>query len=603
MAKPISLDPQQLEAWLDEFISKQMEELHIPGVTFSLVQNGQIVLAKGYGYANLEQQIPVSSDHTLFKVGSVSKLFTATAIMQLVEKGIIDLHTDVNKYLTEFQIPEEYSQPITIANLLTHTAGFDERLVGLFTRRAEDIPSLGQILAEKMPARALPPGKAMSYSNCGYALLGHIVESVTGVLFSQYVEKSILQPLEMNSSSFTQPSRLAPHVALGYKYNKYQNTYQAFPSQYMSITPAGSFSGTGTDMAKFAIAHLQYGRYKDSRILKESTSRQMQQRQFTNDPRLPGMGWGFMESLHNQQKAIGHGGGLPGFTSLLYLFPDHNLGFFVSDNGQAKLSEKLLEEFYDRFFPSQVLTSSEKSLVVNQESLKRYEGTYRNNRYARKTIGKICLLGTPSFELKLASGGKLFDSKTSKTSSPEYLCEVKPSFLQSYINGKKLIDSCFVAKEKQGEVKTLFSKMGVLEKIAWYETNSFHYLLIGLFILVFATGFGYGIWNLLQPSVIFVHRFTQILATTVCSLNLLIFIFILLLLPQLIYEASVKLFIFLCIPILSSILTIILSISTILALASSEYLLIEAIYYSIIMVISLGFIPFLNYWNLLGFRY
>ena len=133
MTLPILITPRELETWLDEFMATQRSESHIPGVTFSLVQNGKIILAKGYGYANLEQQIPVVADSTLFRVGSISKLFTATAIMQLVEKGLLNLDDEVNKYLQDFQLEDNYPQPVTIANLLTHTAGLDDRILGLYS--------------------------------------------------------------------------------------------------------------------------------------------------------------------------------------------------------------------------------------------------------------------------------------------------------------------------------------------------------------------------------------------------------------------------------------------------------------------------------------
>ena len=125
MTQSILTNPQELETWLDDFMSEQMSKLHVPGATFSLVQNGELFFAKGYGYANLEQQIPVSAERTLFRVGSISKLFIATAIMQLVEKGLVNLDDDVNKYLQDFQLEDNYPQPVTIANLLTHTAGLD----------------------------------------------------------------------------------------------------------------------------------------------------------------------------------------------------------------------------------------------------------------------------------------------------------------------------------------------------------------------------------------------------------------------------------------------------------------------------------------------
>ncbi len=202
MTQPILTNPQELETWLDEFMAEQRSKLHIPGVTFSLVQNSELFFAKGYGYADLEQQIPVIADRTLFCVGGISKLFTATAIMQLEESGLLNLDDDVNKYLPDFQIENNYPQPVTIANLLTHTAGFDNRSIGMGALETSDVIPLGEHLAARMPGRVRSPGEVIIGCNYSYGLLGYIVELVTGVPFSQYIDENILQPLEMNHSTY-----------------------------------------------------------------------------------------------------------------------------------------------------------------------------------------------------------------------------------------------------------------------------------------------------------------------------------------------------------------------------------------------------------------
>ena len=163
-------DPQELEAFLDGFFAEQMEALHIPGAVFILVKDGETFFTQGYGLANLGSQRPVIPDETLFRVGSVSKRFTDTAIMQLVEQGRLNLDDDVNEYLESFQLEENYPRPVTIANLLTHTGGFDERLTGTGVRSPSELVPLGQYLADNMPPRVMPPGDTISYSNHGYAL-------------------------------------------------------------------------------------------------------------------------------------------------------------------------------------------------------------------------------------------------------------------------------------------------------------------------------------------------------------------------------------------------------------------------------------------------
>ena len=179
------------------------------GAVFLLVKDGRVFFARGYGYSDLMKRTAVDPAKTVFRVGSVSKLFTATAVLQLAERGEVDLHTDVNRYLKTFQLEENFPAPVTLANLLTHTGGFDDRAIGIAARNAQDQAPLGEYLARSMPPRVRPPGEMYNYSSHGIALAGYIVETVSGQPFGEYVEKNILEPLEMRQSSFSrcnQPS-------------------------------------------------------------------------------------------------------------------------------------------------------------------------------------------------------------------------------------------------------------------------------------------------------------------------------------------------------------------------------------------------------------
>ncbi|MBA2682520.1 MAG: serine hydrolase [Ktedonobacteraceae bacterium] len=198
-------NPQELETFLDGVMSKQLADDHIPGATVSIVKDGHVLLDKGYGYADIQQGKKVQADSTLFRLGSVSKLFTWTAMMQLVEEGKVDLHTDVNTYLKTFHIPATYPQPITIENLLTHTAGFEDGTIGQLVPQASDLEPLGMWLPRHIPARIFPPGVVTAYSDYGAALAGYIIEQVSGMPFDQYIEQHLFQPLEMHQSTFLQP--------------------------------------------------------------------------------------------------------------------------------------------------------------------------------------------------------------------------------------------------------------------------------------------------------------------------------------------------------------------------------------------------------------
>ena len=601
MTQPIITSSQELETWLDEFMRNQMAELHIPGVTFSLVQNNELFFAKGYGYADLEQQIPVIADRTLFRVGGNSKLFVATAIMQLVEKGLLDLDDDINKYLPEnFQLENNYSQPVTIANLLTHTAGFHPRYLGAFVREPSDVIPLKEYLKTRMPKRVQPPGEMIIFGNDSYVLLGYIVELVANIPFSQYINENILQPLEMNHSSF----KLSSHLSLSYEYNEKQKTHQAFPYNYHQITLTDALNATATDMAKFAMAHLQHGRFKSQRILSETTALQMQQQQFTNDSRLPGMCWGFWEYLHpkHQQRAIGHDGGvLSGYRSLFYLLPSYNLGFFVGNNGCGNISGKLIKQFCDRYFPIK------EDFASNRPSLKRYQGSYRSNRYSN-TLAKTNLLWSSPLRLKVEADGTLSIPETLKSDAPVYLQEIEPSVLQV----KNHPNSYVVAKEdSNNRITTLLSIGNALKKLAWYETNTFHWMLFWWFVLVFLSGFIVGILALTKFPEDSWHQLAQLLASVTCGLNLVCAFGMLIITRlaknnerlKLVYGVPKIITFFLAILLLTSVLALCLPVFAILSWLNNEWSLIERLHYSLVTITALGLIPFLNYWNLLGFRY
>src|SRR5262249_2060812 len=193
-----ALTKEDFETFLDALIPSQLQNRNIAGAVVSVVKDGQVLFQKGYGYADFEGKKPVLAEQTLFRPGSISKLFTATAVMQLVEQGKLDLDRDVNEYL-DFAIPKTYPEPVTIRRLLTHTAGFEETLKNLFVARADDMKALRTYLVTQMPARIFPPGKVVSYSNYGFSLAGYIIERASGEKFERYIDNHILKPLRMNN--------------------------------------------------------------------------------------------------------------------------------------------------------------------------------------------------------------------------------------------------------------------------------------------------------------------------------------------------------------------------------------------------------------------
>src|SRR5215204_3425632 len=336
-------DPAELEAFLDKLLGKEMEKHHIAGAAVSVVKDGELFFAKGYGDADLEKSIPVDPERTNFRIGSTAKLFTWTAVMQLAEQGKLDLNEDINTYL-DFRIPDTYPQPITLKHLMTHTAGFEDRY---FERLASDPNELvppREWLISHMPARVRPPGDIAAYSSYGTALAGYIVARVSGEPYDQYIQEHILNPLGMvhTTAQSSMPPDIRAHTSVGYTYK--DGAFKEFPEYsdmgQPALVPAGDMQSSATDMARFMIAHLQNGRYSDAniaeaRILNKSTTQQMHTTLYTPDPRLLGTAYGFFDFSDNGQRTIGHSGGSDPIYSLLLLLPDQNLGVFVVYNSEG----------------------------------------------------------------------------------------------------------------------------------------------------------------------------------------------------------------------------------------------------------------------------
>lgn len=348
----VLVDPAELEAFADSFFAAKMEELHVPGVAFIFVEGGEVVLAKGYGYADLEKRTPMSADTTVMRIGSVSKVFVATAVMQLVEQGRLDLDADINQYLTTFQIEDAFDEPVTLAQLLTHTAGFEDPPYVSNTDPALARP-LGPYLAKAMSARTDAPGATFRYSNHGYALAAYVVEEVSGQPFDQYVSDHILDLLGMTRSGYLLSPPLPEGLATGYSYQDGAQVPQ--PVDYDSDYPGGSIVSTGADMARFMLAHLQDGCYQGACILRPETIGEMHRRQADTPYEGQAVTYGFTEGTEDGQRLLGHSGAIRGFGTIMDLLPEYDMGYFFSFNEECYATSAcdiipaFREQFLERF--------------------------------------------------------------------------------------------------------------------------------------------------------------------------------------------------------------------------------------------------------------
>jgi CubicO group peptidase (beta-lactamase class C family) len=385
---PHDLTVDDVHAFLDGFVPMQLEREDIAGAVVLVVKDGAILFAKGYGYSDVEKKAPVTVDATLFRPGSVSKLFTWTAVMQLVEQGKLDLDRDINEYL-DFKIAAKFGKPITLRNIMTHTPGFEEQVKDLITEDAAPSATLKQHLVTHIPERIFPPGTTPAYSNYGAALAGYIVERVSGRPFNDYVAENIFKPLEMAHSTFAQPlpAELKPLMSNGYRLG----SGKAKPFEIIEEAPAGALAATAADMSRFMIAHLQNGKLESAQILRSETATQMHSRQFGLSPALNGMCLGFYEETRNGKRIIGHGGDTGYFHSDLHLMMENGIGFFVSYNsaGKGDISPRsaLWYHFLDRYFP--YTPPKAEKLASADADAKNVAGRYLTTRRSESSFLKV----------------------------------------------------------------------------------------------------------------------------------------------------------------------------------------------------------------------
>jgi len=388
---PAALTAADLSVFLDGFMPQQLEQADIAGATVAVVKDGQLLFARGYGYSDYEKKIPVSAENTLFRPGSVSKLFTWTSVMQLVEQGKLQLDRDVNDYI-DFKIPATWGKPTTLRDIMTHRSGLEETVKELFVASDKDLTPIAQYLPTHLPRQIFPPGTIPAYSNYATTVAAYIVQRVSGQPFEDYVEQHIFQPLNMTHATFRQPlpENLKPFMSNGYS----RASQGPKPFEYVEVAPAGSLSASAESMSHFMIAYLQNGRYNDVQILKPETAVQMHTRQSGWPSTMNAQCLGFYEESRNGHRIIGHAGDTEVFHSDLHLMLDDNVGFFVSYNSagrdDASPREVLFQKVLDRYFPGPAL--NDPTLATAADDANQVAGSYEVSRGFRTNVLAVLTL-------------------------------------------------------------------------------------------------------------------------------------------------------------------------------------------------------------------
>lgn len=473
VALPPALPPPEmtqadLTAFFGGLVPLQIERDDIAGAVVAVVRGGKVIFAEGYGYADLKDKKPVSAETTLFRCGSISKLFTWTAVMQLVEQGKINLDADVNQYL-DFNIPARFGKPVTMRNLMTHTPGFEEAIKDLIVEDAAHIPSLHDYLASHQPEEIFVPGSVGAYSNYGATLAGYIVQRVSGQNFDDYIDQHIFGPLDMKYATFRQPlpADLKSFMSTGYQLA----SGDAKKFEIVTAAPAGSVAISAMSITHFMIAHLHDGVYNGARILQPETVKLMHTAQFAPDPRVHAMCLGFYEETRNGHRIIGHGGDTQYFHSDLHLILDADTGLFVSYNsagrGDVEPRGPLFQKFLDRYFPYS--PPDVKPLPTAAADARSVAGLYIPSRRSQTNMFYLASL-VGEMTVSVGKDGKIVTPDLLQISGqPREWREVEPQVWQDTSDAQQRL---IFDRDSSGRwYIALGYPFVILQQISWYESK------------------------------------------------------------------------------------------------------------------------------------
>ncbi len=596
-------DPKIIEAYVDGVVKPLMTEGHSPSGVFVLMKDGEVIFRKGYGWQNVEERIPVDPITTLFRPGSISKLFTWVSVMQLVEQGRLDLDADINTYLETFQIKDTYpGQPVTLRHCMTHTPGFEDGFLGyLIIEDPKNVIPLADAMKKYQPERVNPPGVVGAYSNYCTSLSGLVVANVSGVSFNDYVEQNIFSVLGMDDSSFDEPlpDRLEKKVAVAYKYEA--GKYIARPYELITnFTPAGSLAATAEDMLKFGAALLNGGSYNGGRILQAETLDEMNKSHFTADNRLKGNGLGFLHYPWGDTDTFGHDGGTTAFFSHLGITPSANLVVFSSFSGPGggKIYSTLSREFYQEFF---ALSAHHDTPPTDfNDRADRFAGTFISWRGNFSKIEKLMGLVGQVTVAADGQGGLMIGE--------DRFIEIDERLFRNVENGD------LVAFQENGQGDIIgYVQNGLsiisMNRAGWQSSKAFNFGMLGLAVIVFLAVFLRYLYqrDRIRALPAADKRATRaVVITAVSHLWVLVFFGIVMLAvgDQLMARIPLLFKFWLVFPIIATLASFYLLYQTALVwkngLLAGKFVRIR---YSIVSLCALFMCWFYYFWNLLGFNY
>lgn len=484
----IELTPENLETFLDEFIPEKMEISHVPGMVITVVQGSEIILAKGYGYADIENKIPMTAQSTI-RAGSVSKSILATGVIKLIEQGVLDLNTPVSAYISDLDFNDEFGPASTIGQLLTHTSGYQENVLFSHSPDLDSDETLGEVLRADLPSRVFPPDLISSYSDWNFSLLGYAIEGATGKPYETVMKEILFDPVGMEYSTYQQPlpEEILSNMATGYGWKYTNSSFEIIPHDFVRMSPGIALVTNGEDMGNYMRMLLSDGELNGIKILENESLELLLSRQGAAHPYSRGWSYGYVENTISGRKVMYKDGNGIGFATRVVLMPEHDLGIFVSTNHRnlgeglwlteaaMMTTRTLLSEIMENFIPESETSIPEVQPITNSsDHLNRFTGQYQKAGIPRDDffkleglLEKVDVTDNGDGTLQIGSG---------------YYQEVEPLVFQNKDNPGFFV---IFVENQDGDVEFLtFGGTGSYQKVPWFQTRNIQIILPIAIILI-----------------------------------------------------------------------------------------------------------------------
>ncbi len=579
-----------LPAFVDATVPKLMAAGHVPGTAIAIVYQSRVVVLRGYGQSQLEPEIRVDPARTAFRIGSVSKALTALAVLQLVDAGVLDLQRDIRQHLPDVPLP----YGATMHQLLTHTAGLDERFAGAYTDSAEHLEIQSEHVRRRPPEQFIPPGSIYSYSNYHYALAGAVIERLSGVRFEQYMADRVFSPLAMAGTTAYQPPPATPTLEFARGYQWRDGRQVALPFRFTFASPSGGITTTASDMTRVMLALLGDGSVDGQRVLSEASVKAMLAPQYTADAHIPATAYGMTHWLTHEQRLLHKDGTLGDQIGVMVLAPASRLGIFAASNALPGVANHLLEPLLTHLFGPQTAAVPPTPMLVPSGNSRRTAGTYRNFHHTRNDMSRPVSLMLQSQVSAEPDGGIRWRDR-------RYV-EVAPLVFTS-ADGR---DTIVFREDASGKIATLHAWGATYERIGWAAHALFHAAVLTACVVAFlAYPLSRAFATVRRRPISREGRVARRCALAVAIANVAFIAWLAMSLRGL--GASVPLstatIIWLSVPLASAVITALLPAFAAVAFRQGWWTRGERLRYAAFTAVSVAFLVFLNYWKLLGVRY